>query len=179
MKSIICSLMLVLSLVFASSFAGAAEDPPKKEVPPKKEIPKKEKKPETTIEWTELKVENSTGTLKKPAPNAKKVEPTSVEFEVEAKGFRIKIKAEAAGEEKGGSMKAVLLKKDGTGEKAKFRNAANLGSIRAGAEIGKVFPLGPGTYKIEMEGEKVKYEVTVETAEQKTADGTEKPKAEK
>ncbi len=172
MKPIFHALLLIVSLAIASSFATAAEDAPKKETP-KKEVPKKEKKPETTIEWTEIKTDS--GPLKKPEYRAgqKKVEPTSVEFDVEAQGFRVKIKAEALEDAKGGSMRAVLLKKEGTGEKAKFRSAGNLGSIRAGGEIAKVFA-GAGTYKIELEGDKVKYEVVVEAAEKKTAETKEK-----
>lgn len=174
MKSLVHALLLVGSIAFVSSMAVAAEDEPKKEVP-KKEVPKKEKKPATTIEWTEVKTDS--GVLKKPeykkGQAQKKAEPTAVEFDVESQGFRVRIKAEQDGDEKGGSLRATMLKKEGSGEKAKYRSVGNLGSARAGSEIGKVFT-GAGSYKIELEGDKVKYEVVVEAAEKKSAESGEK-----
>jgi hypothetical protein len=192
MHKLTWSLLLIASICLLPAIASAAEnDAAKKEEAKKAEVKKPEaakepakeetkekvepKKPaprETTkIEWSEL--EKKTGELKKPVYKAgqqvKKPEPDIVEFTSEAKAVRISWKTEAL-EDKKGSMTMAILKerKSPNGKSSSWQNAGRVGVARAGQEGQAVLGLPPGSYKLEIEGGDIKYEVVIEAGTKTT-----------
>ena len=163
--------ILVTALCLAPTFSIVADDAKveEKEEKPKLVPKEKEKKPKTVIEWMEIK--NAKGLLKKPEykkNNAKQAEPMKVEFSSEAASVRIKGTTKAPEGKRGGSMAMTIYKKkESKGDKETYQRLDRLGTVRSGDAGGKMLSLGKGEFYIELEGDAIEYEITIEAAEKK------------
>lgn len=170
---IISGLCFVPALTIADD-EKVEEKPKEKEDKPKLVKEKeKEKKPKSTIEWTEITTKS--GVLKKPdyKKNAKQPEPTKVEFSNEAPAVRIKWTTKAPEGSRGGSMTMSLFKKKegrGSDDKATYQRIDRIGTVRAANEGSKTLGIGKGEYHIELEGDAIEYEITIEYPEKKAAE---------
>ncbi|GEM_PF-2657365 len=171
----LCLLLSGLCFIPAISIAADEEKAKEKEEAPKPMPKEKEdkKKPKSTIEWTEIT--SKSGVLKKAEykKNAKQAEPMRIEFSSEAPAVRIKWTTKAPEGTRGGSISMSLVKKKegrGSEDKATYQRVDRLGNARGASEGGKTLSLPKGDYAIELEGDAIEYEITVEAAEKKTAE---------
>ncbi|MEX2215890.1 MAG: hypothetical protein WD768_17395 [Phycisphaeraceae bacterium] len=155
--STFAAIMLLISFS-ASSVLGADE----KEDPKEKSPPKKSK-----IAWESVK--SASGKVESTRPRATNgrvygaEKPVYVEFTIASPAaFRIKFKLEGT-EDRGGKLKVALEKEEERGKSKDWKGKGNL-PARVGQEGEQVFTLGPGNYRLELTGEKTKYEFNVEEA---------------
>jgi hypothetical protein len=161
------ALFLALGLIVVPAMSLAAPD---KEAPKTKEKEPKEKtKPKETVEWSQLATKK--GELSKPeykkGQAAKKPEPTKVEFSNEAAAFRVSWKTTVPEGKRGGALSMSLFKKETRGDKETYKRVDKIGSARGESEGNKVFTVGKGEYHVELEGDAIAYEITIESAEKK------------
>ena len=91
------------------------------------------------------------------------VRPVYIEFSVSSElAFRIKYSAEPSGE-RGGRLRTVLEKYEKRGRRTDWKRKGTI-PVRVGKEGEVAFTLGEGTYRLELTGEKVKYEFNIEEA---------------
>lgn len=89
--------------------------------------------------------------------------PTYVTFASSTTGFRVKWKAQAAGD--GANLDLTLERQIDLPNGAKdWRRVEVIGRARGDDAGGGVFAQGPGHYRIEMTGQNTKYDITVEEA---------------
>lgn len=171
------SKLLVLVLAFGllavpviSIAADEKEDPKPKEKTKEKE--KTKAKPKETVEWSQIT--SGKGELKKPeyksGQRQVKAEPKKVEFSNEAAAFRVKWKTSIPEGKRGGSLAMTLYKKETRGEKESYKRGERIGNARGESEGTKVLTAGKGDYYIELDGDAIIYEITVESAEKKAAE---------
>lgn len=178
------SLMVAAALLALPALAQAADankDVAKKDVAKKdekkpevaKEEPKKPTGKETSkFEFTELEKKN--GSLKKQVyqagQNVKKPDPDKVEFTSETQAIRVTWKTDGL-EDKKGAMAMTLVKKreSPNGKNVSWQNAGRVGVAKAGTEGSQIVPLAPGTYRLEITGEDIKYDIVIEAVVKATA----------
>ncbi len=171
-KVMLTCCLLISGLCFIPALTIADDDKVKEEKPKVKEK-EKEKKPRPTIEWTEITTRS--GVLKKPEYKkyAKQPEPIRVEFSTEAPTVRIKWTTKTPEGSRGGSMAMSLFKKKesrGSNDKTTYQRIDRIGNARGVSEGSKTLSIGKGEFAIELEGDAIEYEITVEYPEKKAAE---------
>jgi len=176
MSKLLAMLLVATGLCLLPVLSNAAD---KEDTPPKaKEKEKaKPKEKESTVEWSEVKT--AKGELKKPEykKGQKAKELPKVEFSTEAPAFRVKWTTKPVEGKRGGAVSMTLYKKEaprGNSDKETFKRAANLGNARGESEgSSKMITTGKGDYYIELDGDAIEYEITVESAEKKAKEPSE------
>lgn len=174
-------LMLAFSLLLSGLFfvpvlsiaADEKEDAKEKEDAPKVTPKEDKKKPKTSIEWTEIT--SKSGVLKKSEykKGAKQAEPMRIEFTSETPSVRVKWTTKAPEGTRGGALSMTLVKKKesrGNEDKVAYQRVDRIGSARGASEGSKTVGVGKGEFAIELEGESIEYEITIEYPEKKTAE---------
>lgn len=161
MTRTLLGLFVVAAFLAMSALTTTAEDKAAKNG----DAPKKEKR--SSIEWSEIT--SARGELKKPEKRDRDKLP-KVQFSNDAAAFRVKWTTKPVEGKRNANMSMTLFKKMERRGEAEFKRAVTIGNARGESEGVKVLTVGKGDYYIELNGDAIEYEITVEAAEKKTAE---------